>query len=167
MAYSPTTPLLGIQPIAVTSTTQNHPLGYQVDGYDPTFGSGSFVYLEGVGSTVVGSVVSYNQLAGTTTLAAEAAHITDPIAVAMSANIASQFGWYQVRGAAVVTRVTGIKTSPGVDLYVSATAGSLTSAVVTGKQVLNLISINAATVASATTTITAQIAYPTSQGEII
>lgn len=166
MSYAPSTPELGIQPIAVTSTVQNHPLGYQVDAYDPTFGSGSFIYLEGVVSTIVGSAVSYNQLAPTTTLLAEATHITSPVAISMSANIATQFGWYQTRGCAVVAK-TATKVNPGVDLFTSATAGELQATVITGKQILGLITINAATVASATGTVTVQIAYPTTQGEII
>lgn len=164
MAYTPSTPEAGIQPIAVSSTTQNHPLGFEVKAYDPTFGSGSFIYLAGVSSTVVGSVVTYNQLTGATTLVPSTSNLNKPLAVAMSANNAStSWGWYQTEGAAVIKK-TAVKVSPGVVLYISGTAGRLMSTVATSKLVLNCISVNAATVASATSTITAQIAWPAAQG---
>ena len=64
MAYTVTSPWLGYQPIAVTDTTQNHPLGTIVRAVDPTYGEGEFIYLTGVASTVAGDVVSYNTTQG-------------------------------------------------------------------------------------------------------
>jgi hypothetical protein len=165
MAYTPTTPEAGIQPIAEFSSTQNHPLGWTVDAYDPTYGGGKFVYLKGVASTVVGSLVTYNQLTGATTLAPSTANLAKPLAVSMSANIvATTFGWYQVFGAAVIAK-TATKVSPNVPLFLTS-AGAVSATASAGKEMLNAISINAATVASATGTITAQIAYPFAQGQI-
>lgn len=167
MAYTPTNPEAGIQPIAQTSTTQNHPLGFKASAYDPTYGFGEFVYLAGVGSTAVGSLVTYNQLTGATTLAPNTAHLAQPLAVAMAANTSStSYGWYQVQGAAVITK-TATKVSPGVPLFLSGTAGSVFATATSGKEILNCVSINAATVASATGTITAQIAWPFAQGQVI
>ena len=50
----------GGQQIATRDTTQNHPLGTIVRGHDPTYGEGEFIYLQGVASTIVGSIVEYN-----------------------------------------------------------------------------------------------------------
>src|SRR6185312_15318133 len=59
--FTPVTTLLGLQPIALTSTVQNHPEGFIVEAQDPTFGGGEFIYLKGVASTVVGSMVTYDR----------------------------------------------------------------------------------------------------------
>jgi hypothetical protein len=167
MAYTPNSPEAGVQPIAATSTTQNLPLGYKVGAYDPTYGYGEFIYLAGVASTAIGSLVTYNQLTGATTLAPSTAHLAQPLAVAMAANTSTtSYGWYQVFGAAVIAK-TATKVSPAVPLFLSGTAGSVFATATSGKEVLNCVSINAATVASATGTITAQIAYPFAQGQVI
>ena len=166
MAYTPTIPELGIQPIAqiAATGTVNHPLGYIVEAYDPTYGGGKFIYLYGVASNTIGSVVTYNQLTGITTLIPNTANLGAPFAVSMSANTSATTGsWYQLEGAAVIKK-TAVKVSPSVKLYISATAGRLMPTAASGKQALNVITVNAATVASATSTITAQLAYPFAQG---
>jgi len=84
--------LLG-QPIGDTSTTKKHTLGTIVRAKDPTYGGGEFIYLAGVASTVVGSLVTFDQNLATTALA-PATGGKGPVAVAMSANVASQYGWY-------------------------------------------------------------------------
>lgn len=167
MAYSPTTPLLGIQPIAQTSSTALHPIGYQVQASDPTYLTGTFIYLKGVTSTVVGSVVQYNSATGATTLVPNTANLGAPLAIAMAANTTGLYGWYQTVGTQAVIKKTAVKVSPGVKMYISGTAGRLMSTVGTGKQVLELISANTATVASATSTVVCNIAWPFAQGQII
>jgi hypothetical protein len=165
MAYTPVTPEAGIQPIAaIPSTgTVNHPLGTRIRAYDPTFGEGEFIYLYGVASNTVGSVVSYNQLSGAVTLLANTSDLALPLAVSMTANTSTTTGsWYQVVGAAVVKK-TAVKVSPASKLYISATTGRVMSTVATSKQVMQMMSINAATVASATSTVTCQIVYPFAQ----
>src|ERR1044071_6173265 len=97
--YRVSNPEIAIQRIADTSTTQNHELGKRVRAKDTgatAYGEGEFVYAKGVGSTVVGSVVLFDQDGWTTTLAT--ANDKGEIGVAMSANIANQYGWYQVFG---------------------------------------------------------------------
>ena len=130
MAYTISTPLAGFQPIAVTDTTQNHPLGTIVTAVDPTYGAGEFVYLKGVASTAVGSAVIFDQYAGTTTLATAGSR--GAVGVSMSANVASQYGWYQISGSAVVKTGTVVAGAPA---YVTATAGTLDDAVVSGDKV--------------------------------
>jgi len=109
------------QPIADTSTTKKHPLGTIVRAKDSTYGEGEFIYLLGVGSTVVGSLVTYNATTYQTALSPTNA-TTDsvPVAVAMSANVASQYGWYQIGGLAVVKKIVrmhggdvGVESQPG------------------------------------------------------
>ena len=166
MAYYPVTPQLGIQPIADTSTTQNHPLGTVVLANDQTtYGTGEFVYLKGVASTTIGLMVKWDPVAGTTTINPDTAVLAGPVAIAMSANVASQYGWYQISGAAVVKK-SAIKINPDVKLYQSATTGRVMSTSAAGKAVLGMRSINTATVVSATSTVTVLIERPHMQGPI-
>lgn len=90
---------LGTQVLTETSTTQQHPLGTIVKGVDATYGEGEFIYLKGVANTVVGSTAVFDN-AFQTTLTVAASR--GPVGVALSANVANQFGWYQVRGLAAV-----------------------------------------------------------------
>jgi hypothetical protein len=85
-----------------TDTVQNFPFGFKVRAFDPILGFGEFIYLQGVASTVAGSVVNYNPFTGVTTLNVPAAITNLPIAIAVAPCVASLFGWYQVSGVAVV-----------------------------------------------------------------
>ena len=60
--------IAGAQPIANTETAAKHALGQKVRGTDPTYGDGEFIYLLGVASTVVGSIVNYKATTYQTTL---------------------------------------------------------------------------------------------------
>src|SRR4029450_2020625 len=91
--------LLG-QPIADASTVARQALGTIMRAKDPLYGTGEFIYLKGVALTVVGSAVLYNPDDFATSLLA--ANDIGPVAVAMSASVAGQFGWYQIQGKAVV-----------------------------------------------------------------
>lgn len=140
MAFSITNPgLVGWQAIADTDTTQRHPLGFIVHAYDPTYLAGEFIYLKGAANTAVGSWVTYNMDDGTTTLLA--ANAIGPVAVAMSANVASQYGWYQISGKAVGKALTGYVDNAKV--YGTSTAGSVDDAVVAGDFVYNAIGASA------------------------
>lgn len=119
------------QPIDETSTTQKHTLGLEVRAKDvasTAYGVGTFKYLLGVASTVVGSVVHYNADDFSTTLSS--ANAKGPIAVAMSANVASQYGWYQVEGKGVAKVLASF--ADNADCYLTATAGSVDDADVAG-----------------------------------
>ncbi len=132
MAYTiRTSGLAGHQPIATTDTTQRHPLGTIVTATDPTYGAGEFIYLLGVASTAVGSWVTYNLDNGGTTLLV--ANAIGPVGIAMSANVASQYGWYQISGKAVGKALTGYVDNALV--WATATDGSVDDAVVDGDMV--------------------------------
>lgn len=133
MAFIPVENEGGLQPIATTDTVQNHPLGKIIRATDPTYLSGEFIYLKGVASTAVGSWVTYNMDDGSTTLLA--ANAIGPVAVAMSANVASQYGWYQIQGKAVALCLAGFVDNANV--YATSTAGSVDDAVVAGDRVKN------------------------------
>lgn len=120
------------QPIADTSTTKKHALGAIVRAKDPTYGSGEFIYLLGVGSTVAGTVVLYS--ADDFSTSRLAANDIGPVAVAMSANVANQYGWYQIQGKAVVAAGT---VADNGNVYATATAGTVDDAVVAGDRVKN------------------------------
>lgn len=133
MAYTINENLLIGQNIADTSTTAKVTLGTIVRAKDPTYGAGEFIYLKGVASTAVGSWVTYNSDDNSTALLA--ANAIGPVAIAMSANVASQYGWYQIAGKAVGKALTGFVDNANV--YATATAGSIDDAVVAGDRVKN------------------------------
>lgn len=135
MAYTISTPRVVPQAIAATDTVQNLPLGTVVTAVDPTLGEGEFIYLKGVASTAVGSVVIYDTKAATSTLATAGSR--GPVAVAMSANVASQYGWYQISGTAVVAVAAAV--AAGAPAFATATAGSVDDAVVTGDKVDGMV----------------------------
>jgi hypothetical protein len=88
MAYRITEAFIVSQPIANTEATQaaDIPLGKIVRAIDPTYGEGEFIYLLGVASTVVGSVVTYDGAStGTPTYQTALAPST--------ANLASRSRW--------------------------------------------------------------------------
>jgi hypothetical protein len=108
-------------------------LGDIVRAVDPTYGVGEFIYLKGAASTGVGSWVTYNTDDYSTTLLA--ANAIGPVAVAMSACVASEYGWYQISGKAVGKALTGFADDANV--YATSTAGSVDDAVVAGDRVKN------------------------------
>ena len=123
------------QGIAETSTTQKFPLGKIIQAVDKDttlYGIGEFIYLKGVASTAVGEPVIYDLDAGTSTRAVAGSR--GNIAIAMSANVANQFGWYQISGTAVAK--TGTVAS-GARPYATSTAGTLDDAVVSGDAIDN------------------------------
>lgn len=139
MAFRITDEILGSQPIADTDTTQRHPLGTIVRAVDPTYGAGEFIYLKGVASTAIGSWVTYNpDDFGTALLVANP---IGPVAVAMSANVANQYGWYQIQGKAIALCLAGFVDNANV--YATATAGSVDDAVVAGDRVKNAVGASA------------------------
>ena len=133
-SYDIVTPIAGAQPIADTSATQLHPLGLIVQASDnasTAYGCGEFIYLKGLAATVVGSFVTYNADDNSTTLLA--ANAIGPVAVSMSINLATYFGWYQISGKVVGKALAGYADNGLV--YATATAGSIDDAVVAGDRV--------------------------------
>lgn len=159
---------LGLPAINVTSTTQGPVLGTTCRAVDQsgTYGEGEFIYLLGVASTVVGSLVSYNATTFQTALVPSTANLNTPVAVAMSANVASQYGWYQIGGYGVVAKIVTVNATPQPKIYISGTAGLATTVSASGKEVLGMKGANLATVASATTALAVIMDRPFMQGQI-
>lgn len=155
MAYAFVDPKVGMQPIAATSTVQNHPIGTRVKAIDPTFGEGEFIYLKGLASTAVGEVVIYDTYANTTKRGV--AGDRGMAAVAMSANVANQYGWYQIAGSAVVKVAAAFAANANV--YWTATAGTPDDAVVAGDKIDGIRSKTAIDIPTAGYAV-CQLAYP-------
>jgi hypothetical protein len=155
--------LLG-QAIGDTSITKKHALGTIVRAKDPVFGSGEFIYLAGVASTAVGTLVTYDQNLGVTAIA-PATGGKGAVAVAMSANVASQYGWYQIGGSAAVKAPNAMV--PGSDVFMlAATPGSVDDTQVNGEQVVNaVVSTTTGTPVAGLAII--QINRPFLQGQIV
>lgn len=76
-----------------------------------------FIYLKGVASTAAADFVTFDSAFATTRTAANA---KGPVAVAMAAVLANQYGWYGIYGAFTGNVATG---ADGAKVWVTATAG--------------------------------------------
>lgn len=133
--FVPSEPQLGTRPIGSIDASALLPVGSIRKFYDPVLGEGEFIYLPGVASNAAGQAVTYDLGAGTVTALPSTANLACPVAFAMAAILASQFGWYQIGGqAAVLTTGT---VADGNNLFISATAGTLQSTAVAGKEIMN------------------------------
>lgn len=155
---------VGAQAIDETSTTAKHQLGTIVTAYSETYGAGEFIYLTGVASTIVGSVVTYNTVTGATALAAVGANLPRPIAVAMSANVASQYGWYQISGVSVMAKSSATSLAAAAAVGVK-TAGFIASTG-SGKEVNSALVAAVASAASGRTTVQVVINRPSMMGRV-
>lgn len=171
MAFYPTSPRMGLPPIGsiTASVAGAYPAvraGEIIEAFDQTLGGGEFIFLRGVASTAIGSLVTYDTTNNTTTLAPHTAHLAQPLAVATAANtVTTSYAWYQIEGVAPIKK-TAAKINPAVPIFLSATAGSISSTASAGLEVLNAITVNAATVASATATVNVLLDRPLAQGQI-
>jgi hypothetical protein len=177
MAYVPQTPQLGIPPIASTLASSHR--GGQVrcrrnsatssSAVDPTYRRpASSSICSASPSTVVGSVVTYNgNASGTptyqTALASAAGNKAQALAVAMSANVANQYGWYQIAGNAIVATNGTLAAGPAA-VYLAG-SGQLTSTQANGKQVENAINVTATGTPAANQAVV-EINRPFAQGAI-
>jgi hypothetical protein len=148
--------LLG-QPIADTSTTKKHELGLVVQAKDTTLGTGEFIYLKGVASTVVGSIVNYDDAYQTALDSAAVSGPSRPLAVAMSANVADQYGWYQISGLAVATKSAAVSFADGAGL---GSGSGLAVAVATGTVIQGAVVRTVASAKSGVTTVAIAINRP-------
>ena len=164
MAYHPTT-LVGCQPIADTSTTKQHALGTIVRAVDPTYGEGEFIYLLGVASTTVGSIVNYKGTTYATALGYAGENVAGPLAIAMSANVASQYGWYQISGLAVASKSSGVSFAAAAKVAVSSSTG-LAVATISGNEIQGAMVSAVASAASGRTTVALVINRPHNQGRV-
>lgn len=124
--------IIGSQGIHETDTAQRHPLGQVVNAVDPVYGGGEFIYLKGAANTVIGSAALYAPDDWSTSLLG--ANDIGSVGFAMAANVANQFGWYQIKGKAVGKAGT---VADNGNVYATATPGQVDDAVVAGDRVKN------------------------------
>jgi len=167
MAYSITTSYVGAPVVTDTDTTKKVPLGTIIRAYDPTYGEGEFIYLLGVASTEVGSVVTYNTTTWQTALGtvSNMKNKGTAVAVAMSANLGTYYGWYQISGNAVIKKTT-VAVTPSVPVFISATSGRIKVLASAGQQILGAQTANLTTVVTTTSTVVVSINRPFAQGQI-
>lgn len=134
--FYPVNGLVIPQAISDTSTTKLLPLGTRVRAVDQAstqYGEGEFIYLAGATSTVVGSAVVINPDDFSTTLAS--ANAIGSVAFAMSINVGSSYGWYQIFGKAVGKVLASF--ADNANCYLTSTAGSIDDAIVAGDYISN------------------------------
>jgi hypothetical protein len=170
--YIPTENRLGLPAIGSSSTTALVDPGTIIRARDPIYGSGEFIYLLGVASTILGSAVTWGgNSSGTptfqTALASPSGTLANraaPIAFATSANLAGNWGWYQTSGQVVAATNGTLAAGPG-PVFISATAGQVTSAIVAGAQILNAINVTATGTPAANQAVIS-VDRPFAQGQI-
>lgn len=155
---------LGVQPIEDISTVANHALGKIIRAKHETYGEGEFIYLLGVASTVVGSIVTYDASTHLTVLSAVGGNIPRPIAVAMSANVASSYGWYQIGGISVMKKQCTVSLAAGAAVGVLSTG--LIAGTGTGKEIEGAVVAAVASATAGKTTVLVTISRPVKQGRI-
>lgn len=88
------------QAIAASSSTPLHKLGSVVRAIDPSFGGAEFIYLKTGVANLVNSLVYYDSTSYAATSVAPTAGgaAVGRSAIAMAANSANGYGWYQISG---------------------------------------------------------------------
>lgn len=121
---------LGQSLLEGVDTSAQVPLGTIVRGSHVTYGQGEFIYLKGITSTAIGSIVNYDDSFQTALESSAAGGPSRPNAVAMAAIDANtKFGWYQISGLAIAKKANSVSFAKGAGLG----AGSgLAVAVATG-----------------------------------
>jgi hypothetical protein len=125
----------GPQAISATSTTKNYPLGTRIKAIDPVLGEAEFVYCVGVASTAQYEVIQINP--DFTTTRAAGGTIKGTAGIAQSANVASQYGWYLVKGRGLVLIAADVTAN--LTAYATATAGTAADDIVAGSAIVGMM----------------------------
>jgi len=129
MTFRVSSPILGVAAsLAEIESTALWPLGTIIQATSPTFGEGEFIYLRGVASTVVGSIVNYDD-SYLTALNTTALATPRPLAIAMGACVVDKYGWYQISGNAAAVKANSVSFAKGAAF---AAGSGLAIAVVSG-----------------------------------
>jgi len=99
-----------------------------------------YVYLLGVASTVAGSWVTFDADYATALLTANA---VGPVAIAMAANVADSYGWYQVRGINTIASTDTVAAD--AQLFIDGTNGRADDADAAGDAIVGALSLTADT----------------------
>lgn len=121
----------------IPDTVQRHPLGLEVDAYDPWWGNAKFRYVKSNGTLLKGSLV----VLGTAptflaTLTPTTINLGQPQAVVMYPMASGVFGWVQVMGNAIYAM--GATAAADAALGIFTSAGSLTGTIVAGRGIIGI-----------------------------
>lgn len=135
MPLLPVNPFVGGQSYSETSATPLHPPAFRHRAQDGDFGNITceLMYVQGVTGGAIGSAVTINTFTGATALAT--ARSRGLVGFLTAAIPAGQWGWAVVGGVFRVL-VSGTVTA-GQSAYLTATPGTLSSAVVAGDLIYN------------------------------
>lgn len=125
---------IAYEDLTSTSTTKKFALGTRLD-----VAGNTYIYLEGVASTAQYDWVTYNESYATARLVANA---VGPVAIAQSACVASNYGWYLIAGTGSGNCDT---TATDKAVYIDGTTGRVDDAAVTGDLVLGAASMTSDT----------------------
>jgi hypothetical protein len=164
MTYRLATPQIGAQSLTETSTVQQHKLGTIVKGVDDTLGEGEFIYLLGVASTIVGSMVTWHPSTHQTALSAIGTYLPHTVAFAMSANLAAGYGWYQIGGLTTAAKNVAVSLAAGV--AIGQTSAGLVAKSGSGDEIQGAIVAAVASAMSVRTTVLLMINRPHKMGRI-
>lgn len=143
------------QPIDEASTVKNHALGTRVLAENSSDGSVSeFIYCAGVASVIATDWVRIAEDYALVRLVADA---DGPVGIAMSAIVASSYGWVCIYGN-TVPGGSGGAIVDGAKIYAHGTAGLVDDAVVDGDLVHNALCRS--TISGAAITGRFQLWYP-------
>ena len=99
-----------------------------------------YIYLQGIASVALGSVVTYKitSLTGCTMVLATTGS-KGHIAVAMAAVVASSYGWFQIEGwTEEVLAISGGDAAVGGRVFLTSTAGSIDDVVTEGDEIIGM-----------------------------
>lgn len=131
-------------------TSQQQRLGLRKK--DPA--TNEYVYAKGVASTVLNDVVTFDNTWASARLVAGARGL---VGVAQAAILATQFGWYMVKGSCSVKAGTVAASKPA---FADAVTGQIDDAVVSGDKIDGFVTMSVDSGGFAT----AQLDYPCMNG---
>jgi len=121
----------------VPDTTRRHPLGMEVEAYDPWWGYGKFRYVESDGAILKGSLVCVGTAPTyLATLTPSTANLGQPVYVAMAPMADGTFGWVQSKGNAIYILSATAAANAAVGIHTA--AGSMTGTIVAGKGIIGV-----------------------------
>jgi hypothetical protein len=165
-AFKNATNDLGFTQPGTVDTVKMVPLGTVKTFTDPLYGTGEFIYLQGVASTAAGDAVVYDT-AFVTVRAAATNSDACAWAFATGATVANTYGWYCIGGMFPGNKTKTVSMAAGITVGVS-TAGLISAS----SSLKELLGVVVAIVASATTTtnnggkVTLMLNRPHGQGRI-
>jgi len=130
----------------VVDTTLKHALGTRVWDKD----GNEYIYLKGVASVTINSVVSFDEVHQTALIAANA---VGRVAVAMASVVADTYGWFMIYGKTTAKSDT---VAADTAAYIDGTAGRVDDAAVAGDLIHGMIIRSADTANLATV----ELSYP-------